>query len=261
MPDTTAQPKRSLLVGCDQFTLNLKVKNFRDYLDWQAKVNSAIQDFLNRTELDRYLGAFVFTEDGRKLMNGYTQGYTVADAPYAVSISYNQDHPVMGICVHLSAFAWNAYQTNYHAANRKAINISGFLCRARSDEYDVSMTRIDVFADYLNYPSIYSSEGYLTTDELYRSLLAGKAAVVDRLGRKLVRTKKSVDEDGTYRTISIGSKKKNTNAFMRIYDKKAEQEQKGGFQIALAQSCESWIRFEAVYRHKYANQIMSMLTD
>ena len=63
------------------------------------------------------------------------------------------------------------------------------------------------------------------------------------------------DRGGAYQTFYLGSQKGKTNGFLRCYDKKAEQLQTMGFRYGDALNCDSWVRFEAVYRHDYAHQI------
>lgn len=54
-------------------------------------------------------------------------------------------------------------------------------------------------------------------------------------------------------TLYVGSR--SSDAFLRIYDKKTEQNRPNGTYRGLAQQCEDWIRVEAEFKHRVAKSI------
>lgn len=60
-------------------------------------------------------------------------------------------------------------------------------------------------------------------------------------------------------TIYIGSPRSDSR--LRIYDKKLEQMERNGSKLHKANSCENWVRFEGVYRNKFAHQIGDALLN
>ena len=64
---------------------------------------------------------------------------------------------------------------------------------------------------------------------------------------------------GFIETVYIGSKKENTKALCRIYDKRLEQINKNGFRLDEALACDDWTRFEISYRGTYAWQCAEQL--
>lgn len=108
-------------------------------------------------------------------------------------------------------------------------------------------SKIDLAIDFIN-------EG-LEVNEIIQKLENGS-----RIYNHLERTNTSkigyVASDGNVETIYVGSRKnKGIQALLRIYDKKIEQMETKGIFYQEAKNSSDWVRFEASYRQKYANQI------
>ena len=135
------------------------------------------------------------------------------------------------------------------------MNIADFLHMVQDDVYTTRLSRIDLTADYFDYTDEHIRTAPLSPDTIYTRLINGDYVVKNGNGHQSIRNMSGVDKGGAYQTFYLGSQKGKTNGFLRCYDKKAEQLQTMGFRYNDALNCESWVRFEAVYRHDYAHQI------
>ena len=122
--------------------------------------------------------------------------------------------------------------------------------------YYPRMSRVDLTADYFNYKE------ETQPNRLYSQFLKGNYVFkTDENAREARRSATGNIKGDTVQTAYFGSKGSNNPSFLRVYDKKAEQEEKMGSNFLLAKSVESWTRFEAVYRGEYAHHITDDLID
>ncbi|MFM0843786.1 replication initiation factor domain-containing protein [Streptococcus suis] len=151
---------------------------------------------------------------------GYTDGFTFQDLPYYFAI------------------AW--HQTNFTMAQL-----------LDEDYYELRLSRIDFAVDYFNYK--------LTVNDLYQGLKTKQYIITNNKGRKNISKISAQEVNGYAQTVYIGSKKKNINALLRIYNKYHEQLDNQGRYMHLTKFCDSWIRMEASYKGTYSNQILALL--
>lgn len=85
--------------------------------------------------------------------------------------------------------------------------------------------------------------------------------IKNREGKSTIKTFSALFKNDACETFYAGSKKGKTDGLLRCYGKKEEQLQSHGFRFQEAEDCESWVRFEAVYRHNYAHQITNQLLE
>lgn len=71
----------------------------------------------------------------------------------------------------------------------------------------------------------------------------------------------ALHKNGSYETFYAGTRKGKTDGFLRCYDKREEQIQAHGFRYQEAEKCQSWVRFEAVFKQEYAHQITEQLLN
>lgn len=242
----------SLAVGVDEFTLVLQPPDKVKILEWPDKIDEMLEIFLRKSRLEDLFGKMGHAE---KVQAGYTAGVTCITRPWYLTISWNEDMPNMGICVRYSAHAYAAYKQEYQQRYHTDMNIGVFLNTIQDDAYNVRLSRIDLTADYFDYTDEHIRTAPLSPDTIYTRLKAGNYVIKDWKGHQSVRNISGFDKDGAYQTFYAGSQKGKTNGFLRCYDKKAEQLQTMGFRYDDALNCESWVRFEAVFRHDYAHQI------
>ena len=239
--------EKSLLVGCDEFTIVLHLDLPVDAEEWEERAEEFIQEFIERSKMEELFGRLVVMNS--KVPAGYTKGWTVENVPWYFAMAMHEHFQTMGVCVRFSAEAWAWYQKVYRERFVEEINVASFYQMVQSDVYETRITRIDLTADYYNY------DDALSPDNIFNSLIDQKVLVMDCNNRVARRRITHYGKDGVTESILIGSKKENTKSVCRIYDKRLEQISKSGFRLEEALSCEAWTRFEASYRGKYAWQI------
>lgn len=226
--------------------------------DWSIEAEDLAGDFIKKSKIEDLFGNL--EETNTKLVAGYNVGLTFTNRPWYFVICWNVFYPKMGICVKFSAHAYAAYKQAFCAKYQTKINIVGFLQMVQYPfRYSTRCSRIDLVADYKNYPNPFNILDYLHPNVIYNSLLDGQFVIENCDGKKTIKTYSAFDRDGAYETFYAGSKKGKTNGFLRCYDKRNEQIETHGFRYDEAISCDSWVRFEAVFRGTYAHQITEQL--
>ena len=245
--------QKSLLVGIDEFSLVLHVQSPVDSRDWLAAADDFIKEFLAKSKIEVLFDKLVPMTS--KLPSGYTEGLTVENVTWYFAIAVHEHYQEMGVLIRFSAEAWARYQKEYRRKFGTGINIATFYQHIQSNVYKTRMSRIDVTADYFNYGKA------MKPDTIYESLIGRKVIVVDCNERAANRKLTHHGTGGYIETIYLGSKKENTKALCRIYDKRLEQVVHNGFRLAEALGCESWTRFEVSYRGNYAWQVADGLIN
>ena len=86
---------------------------------------------------------------------GYTKAmYICANIGCKVLVEWNHVKSDLGIRIHFSAHAWAEYQYAFWNKNVE-MDFLTFLKRIQCEEYEVTANRIDLTADYQNYPKLY----------------------------------------------------------------------------------------------------------
>lgn len=243
-------------VDVDEFTLVLSLIDKDIGEDWIPICERFIKDFLERSRIETLFGRMEHRYTG--LPKGYISGLSYDNKPWYLAIAWHDDQPRMGVCVRFSAYAWASYQMYYFRKYSRPITIADFLAMVRSNLYNIHLTRIDLVADYFDYPDPDNIPGrFLKPDTIYRKINVGEYEVKTYKGMPSVYRTSAIDKDGEYQTVYLGSKQ--GSLFMRIYDKKEEQLQTKGFRYNDAVDCKSWVRFEMVVRHDGAKTITEQL--
>mgnify|MGYP002796944884 CR=1 FL=1 len=242
----------SLTVGVDEFTLVLQPIDKVKITEWPEVSEKMMSTFLIKSRLTDLYGPM---EHSVKIQACYSSGVTFGNRPWHLTINWSEDMPTMGICVRYSAHAYAAYKAAYMAQFQAEMNIVDFLHMVQDGAYTTRLSRIDLTADYFNYTDEHIRTAPLSPDAIYTRLKDGNYIVKNGNGHQSIRSMSGVDKGGAYQTFYLGSQKGKTNGVLRCYDKKAEQLQTMGFRYDDALNCDSWVRFEAVYRHDYAHQI------
>lgn len=226
--------------------------------DWSTEAERIAEKFISKSKIKDLFGSLEQTNTG--LVAGYTHGLTFTNRPWYLMICWNEYYPKMGVCIRFSAHAYAAYRQAFLAKYQTNINIASFVQMIRDDlDYSIKFSRIDLTADYKNYPNPFNNLDYLHPNVIYSSLTDGLFVIVNHDGKKTIKSYSAYDRDGAYETFYVGSKKGKTNGFLRCYDKRNEQIETHGFRFDEAISCDSWVRFEAVFRGTYARQISEQL--
>lgn len=249
----------NVVVGIDEFTLVLQIVKRVDVMTWAFHAEELIEEFVTLSKVEDVFGELEKSSDN--LVQGYNLGYLLTTRPFYFSICFHTSHENMGICIKMSSTAYMTYKQEYLAKYGEEMNLAKFLRMVKSDNYSQSLSRVDFTADYFNFPNPIFQNQYLHPDTIYNCLLKKTMQVVDGKGRSNIKVWSGLNKNGEYQTVYVGSKKSNTKTFLRIYDKKAEQIEKNGFRCQEALDCESWVRFEAVYKGEYSRQITKLLMN
>ena len=238
--------EKQILLGVDELTLVLSLVDkaiLEDLDEWQEKAESMISEFAGLANLETVFGSQRNLED--KCPQGYTVGYQYGDQPFYFAVAYHPLHPDMGVIIKFSAHGWSVYSRS------NSMNIKRFLKSVKSDMYNFRLSRVDFAVDYQNWD--------FTVDDIYQNLKAHNLEIRDYNGRKNTSTINAHEVDGVADTFYVGSRKTGTRLFLRVYDKKIEQLEKRGFRMEEALYTTSWVRFEAVYKGKYAHQLTDII--
>lgn len=246
----------------DEMTLNF-LPDLNDYVQrskyasWDDMAIHIVDELVDLMKLEECLGS----PDTQKGIFGYDTVSSFGNR--SVPIAYHSVMANMGICLKFTASGFKQYCQRYvqlgfadtfeaydvlQKFNELKDNFSG-QCR---------VTKVDLTIDFFDYPD-------LSVSGIYQGL-ASKQILLLTSKKRINNSKidanvslESTDNNEVASTIYIGTKKKNTAALFRIYDKKKEQEEKTGAYLEKAKKVKSWIRFEVSFRQKYAHQIGEQL--
>lgn len=182
---------------------------------------------------------------------GYTDGFTFQNLPYYFAIAWHETNFTMGIIIKFSASALSHYKVYYQEYYNEAIDVHQIAQLLNEDYWELRLSRIDLAVDYFNFP--------ISVNDLYQGLKGKRYIITNHKGRKNVSNLSAQEVNGEAQTVYIGSKKKNVNALLRIYNKYQEQIDNQGRYMHLTKYCNSWIRMEASYKGTYSSQILTLL--
>lgn len=244
--------EKELCLSCDEFTMTLAVNEDGDIeKEWIKAAHVAIQDFIDRAKLLRIFGEI---HQVTKNFYGHDTTFCFGAHPFAFTVSYHSQNREQKIVVHFSAYAWSQYQKKWNELYDETINVHSFLRNVQSPIYATSLTRIDLAIDYFNF--------HLCVDDIYKRFKNGVIDIWDSNKKRSMYSRyNAFENDGEANTIYIGSRKANTNGFLRVYNKKLEQIEKNGFNLQRAQECHEWVRLEAVFKQNYAKQLHRILLE
>lgn len=182
---------------------------------------------------------------------GYTEGFTFQGLPYYFAIAWHETNLTMGIIIKFSASALSHYKATYQDYYNEATDLHLMAQRLHTDYYDLRLSRVDLAIDYFNFDT--------SVNSLYQGLKEGDYGITNANGRRNTSRLTAQEVNGEAQTIYVGSKKKNINALLRIYNKYQEQLDNKGRYLHLTQYCDSWSRMEVSYKGTYSNQILDLL--
>lgn len=242
-------------LGVDEITLvlqispDLKTINSSGVFDWDIVAEDIIKQFEAKTDLISILGK-KFQE--MRAPNGYQTAYTYGEHVFYFAIAYHPLHMNMGIVVKFSAQALDYY------CERTGLKLYELLQKVVDTDYSIRLSRIDFTCDYINED--------VDTTKIYQDLIDSKIAVFREHRKKdtdnVIYKRCFLHYQGFIKkeevpTIYLGSVQ--SNAQLRIYDKKREQIERKGTKYKKALNCNNWVRFEAIFKHDYAHQITEEL--
>lgn len=236
-----------IFVGIDELTAVLKSnKIFTEGLEnWTQKAESMIAEFSRLANLERIFGKKKDLDD--KLPQGYTTAYQYGDNHFYFAVAYHPSCPNMGVIVKFSAYSWAVY------CQRGWTNIKRFLLSIQSKSYSVRLSRVDFTVDYQNWD--------ISVNDIYHKLDKKCLEIHNHKGEVNHSEINAYETNGKASTFYVGSRKTGTRLFLRVYDKKAEQMEQRGFRYKEALNTKSWVRFEAVFKGKYAHQLTDIIME
>lgn len=237
----------------DEFTLVLQSKTRPNFIEeWDHMANIIINKFISLSKVEIVLSEL--EESNYSLPMGYTNGLICTSEDYYFSIGYHEDFVQMGICIKFSAHSWAKYRYNYKSILGEEIEIHDFLKMVnKNDLFTSRLSRIDIAIDFIN------ENNNINPNTIYNQLSKKNQIVKTANGRKNHSYLSAITKNNFTSTFYLGSKGKNINALLRVYDKKLEQMETFGYRYQEAVNCDSWVRFEASYKGTYAHSLSEKL--
>lgn len=244
-----------LELGIDEITvviqLTPRLKAQINPFDWNQIAENLIDIFVEKSNFKT-----IFGEPNTEVRppQGYTFAYTYGEHNFYLAVAYHQYQINMGIAVKFSAQALDYY------CETSGLKVYEFLQKIQDRFYTTRLSRIDLTVDYID-------EGVNVTD-IYQNLMDNKVGIfreyVSKKAGAIMYRRCNMQYQGFIKgqevpTIYIGSPRSDSR--LRIYDKKLEQMERNGSKLHKANSCENWVRFEGVYRNKFAHQIGDALLN
>lgn len=232
-------------VQVDEFTLVLQPKTKPKYIElWENMALDIVEEFIELAKIEVVFDEI--EEAFHSLPQGYSNGFVCKNVPFYFSIAYHTDFIQMGICIKFSAYAWSMYRKSYEELFSDHIQIHRFLKQIQSKKlYTSRLSRIDIAIDFFN--------ENVSANTIYNQLSKKNQFIRNASGRKNHSTISAITKNNITSTFYIGSKGKNIKSLLRVYDKKNEQLETMGFRYKEALESESWVRFESVFKGKYAH--------
>lgn len=182
---------------------------------------------------------------------GYTNSinYGTSEQGGLVTIMFNPNRLDMGLLIDLTASGKALYES---------------LCRLQDIKVDWKriievvyqkfqghVSRIDVAVDLIDYE--------YSIDEIYNKLKREKYTFLNARNQIIPAERiKYIGANNKVLTIYVGSR--NSDAFLRLYDKKQEQLDNKGIYRKTAQRHHDWIRVEGEFKHREAHAIGAMVS-
>lgn len=238
-----------LELGIDEYTIVLHIApNLKSMLgsnDWVDVAGELIDTFIEKSGFIQFIGEL---SNDIKAPEGYTDAITFGCHGFYLAVAYHEYRMDMGIIVKFSAQALDYYceQTNLKPYE--------FLQIIQDDSYCVRLSRVDFTVDYI--------DESLDVTTLYHWLIKKEIGIfreyINPKSDEPMQRRCDLKVNGFIKgeevpTIYLGSVQ--SNARLRIYDKKQEQIERKGTKYDKAVQCQSWVRFEGVFRNIYAHQL------
>ncbi|VEE79699.1 putative phage replication protein [Streptococcus milleri] len=182
---------------------------------------------------------------------GYTTSYSFENMPYFLRIAFHGGYLKMGIIIKFSASALRLYQQAYENSYNELLGVYEILKKLDEPYWNMHLSRIDFCADYFNFP--------LSVNDIYSNIKRRKFEIINYKGNRNHTKMSAIEIDTEAKTVTIGSRKKGSNSFLKIYDKLTEQLENNGRYTQLAQQFQSWVRFEVTFRGQYAKQLTQLI--
>lgn len=242
---------KHLHVSVDELTI--VIQQNEDTIDeWPNHWNQIAKELSEIIE-EKLSFSLLFGEMIREQISpqGYTTSYSFENMPYFLRIAFHEDYLKMGIIIKFSASALSLYQQAYKNSYKEPLGVYEILKKLDEPYWNMHLSRIDFCADYFNFP--------LSVSNIYNNLKSKKFEIINYKGNRNHTKMSAIEINTDTKTVTIGSRKKGSNNFLKIYDKLTEQLENNGRYAQLAQQFQSWVRFEVTFRGQYAKQLTKLI--
>lgn len=240
-----------LHVGVDELTIVIQ-PNEETIGEWPNHWNQIATE-LSEIIAEKLSLPSLFGEMVREQISpqGYTTSYSFENMPYFLRIAFHEGYLKMGIIIKFSASALSLYKQAYENSFKEPIGVYEILKKLDEPYWNMHLSRLDFCADYLNFP--------LSVNDIYNNLKSKKFEIINYKGNRNHKKMSAIEIDAEAKTVTIGSRKKGSNSFLKIYDKLTEQLENNGRYAQIAQQFQSWTRFEVTFRGQYAKQLTKLI--
>lgn len=196
---------------------------------------------------DLHLNEIFGGSDKAKALNFYSEAFGFYKNQ--IKFMWNPKKKVQGLLLYFSATGFKAWQNL--GALRGFKSTFEFLLKYLVEK-KARFTRLDVAIDVF--------DDKLTVNQLHAQIQNHKVKVLDSLKRELSSDhQKFFGVNQVITGFTCGSR--SSDNFLRIYDKKIEQDRKNAPYSDLAKSSKNWVRIEGEFKHDAAHAILADLKD
>jgi len=230
--------EKTTLVKIDQLTLNLPYRLVSIQPHIPSKLPLPVQTVDSLLKLSTVFSVSTLANG----QNGYTNRFVYGNS--AVSVMWNSERKDMGILVAFTATGKKYYEEigkiqeikiDWQDIIKKIVKDGGHL------------TRIDIAVDLINYD--------FSLTQLTNQLAENKSYFTNKRNQVIPKNRISIiGKPNRTETIYVGSR--TSDAFLRLYNKKIEQSKNpASIYHAFAKENKSWLRIEAEFKHRLAQEI------
>lgn len=222
-------------VSVDQVSINFPVNKM-------GGLNTALQ-----VAKDLRLSKIFGGSDKARAMNYYSEAVSYYNGQ--IKFMWNENKKSQGLLLYFSATGFKAWKNLGKLRGYKSTfnSLIKYMVQKQA-----RFTRLDVAIDVI--------DGNLSVDQLHSQLQQKKIMILDSLKReKSEKTQKFFGANKVITGITCGAR--SSDSFLRVYDKKIEQDRPNAPYFDLANDSSSWMRIEGEFKHKAAHSILPDLKD
>lgn len=241
-------------IMCDEFTLTLPIDEeflraehrVRFFVDAQQNYfNNYVDKIDKKLKLNEVLGNKEIKNSG---MNGYTHCFSFGYDNNQVKILYNPNQLNMKMMVKFTASSLKNYI--YQIKLQLNQDISAMNIIKKLNEIDVvRLSRLDIAIDYIDEKIEVQTlfENYQERKLLFFNKRNSEIKISNYIGAESVET--------------LYFNKRTNRSFLRVYNKKLEQEKNNGDMLKTAINCKDWTRFELELKKEYAHAMTEIILN
>lgn len=232
----------------------ISIDQIRFYLPDKA---SAKEYYSDKNELRIAENIFAFSDYFEivakgKGQNGYSESYNFgSEQRKYVAVMWNPSRKDMGISIDFTAIGKAVYEELVEFNTGFKVNWQQLIKQVYR-EYQGHISRIDIATDLVNYQ--------FSVDQMAKRIAKQEIIFLNKQGNRIpLKRLKFISNAERVETIYVGAR--TSDCFLRIYDKKVEQDRPDGRYRSLAKSCHDWLRFEGEFKGKIAHQIGQTISN